>query len=374
MRRSALKVGVLVGCAASMFGCYDILGLGDYKEGSAGGGGGAKATTSSSSQGGGGPTSSSTGSTTSTSTTASTSSTASSSSTGMAGVEDCLNGADDDNDQAIDCADTDCADHGCVDLPVGWDPVALGLGAMAPATCPQGYDVEVYHGFTDITFAPAMCSACQCLNPVAKCTPGQFGSASTTDCSFSIGFAQSGCTNLPVNNSTSFKGLFGTNSATCTPSGGVPGTLPTATWMTEGRACAANGLGAGCAGAECLALVPPSFDICVMHDGDIACPSGFTTRHLLTAEPTVFDDTRGCSPCECVGGSANCSFSTRIFATTNCTGTFTSISNNGTCIAGPSSNSSQPYITSFNPSCPPSGGQPTGEVKAGGAVATFCCP
>lgn len=362
-----------IASAALGLGCEQILGLDEYKEGGAGGGKATTATnstastTSVASAGGGGASSTTTTSGPGTSTASSVSS-----SSGGA-LEDCENGQDDDGDATVDCADPDCADHTCIDLPVGWLPVALGIGPTAPSSCPPGFDVEVYHGSADLTFQPASCSACQCLNPHAVCTPGSFGSSTQANCFNAIGFAQSGCTNLPVNNSTQFLGQAGTSSATCTPSGGVPGTLAPAVWSSEGRACAANGLGGGCTGANCVSVTPTEFHLCVMRDGDIGCPSGFATRHVLTNEPSNLADSRTCSACTCVGGTASCIFKTQVYASADCTGTPTQIANTGTCISGPVSNSSAPFISSFNPSCPPGGGSPIGTVTPAGPVATFCC-
>lgn len=376
--RKSANVALLVVCATMGLGCEQILGLGDYKESNTGGAGGAKATASSSSQGGG-SSASSTSSSSGTTVSGSSTSTGSSSSSGMPGVEDCLNGADDDGDQAIDCADTDCAANECVPtIPMGWTFVALAVAPTAPATCPAGFDNQVFSGFTDLTFDPVPCSACQCGTPTKSCEfqPIEVSSTSST-CGALSAFNQTGCTSYGTIAEMSASAAAPKFKISCTPSGGVPGTAPPPVYSSEALACASNGSGLGCSDAGTCApsISDPAFRQCIMRVGDNACPAAFATeRRIAAANPTTFDDTRTCTACGCGFSVGTCTATTRFYPTSNCTGTaVATLSNTGGCGAVNSAHSSSIYMSTIQGgNCYPGGGDAAGDV-APAAPTTFCC-
>lgn len=270
-------------------------------------------------------------------------SSSSSSSTGGGGSapEDCLNGADDNGDDKIDCADPQCAlDYECVDpAPSGWSTPGLvalyeGSSSQSPPSCPSGMDTKVYAGKAGFN-APASCSSCDCAPPagqdcklVTDLNPSVSGiqamqvsnmpcfQAATQLSTLTVPDPWAGvcihqeslaggqtCNGQPCN--TSVQSTLPTVSGgTCTPTGGAPNG-PAPTWSSAAVACTGSRLGGGCQGGQVCAPKPKApfkAHVCVEQAGDVSCPSGsgYSNKNVYFED---FDDKRDCTACQCGAAS-----------------------------------------------------------------------
>ena len=129
-------------------------------------------------------------------------------------------------------------------------------------------------------------------------------------------------------------------------------------------------------------VAPFNFTACIGKAGDQTCPAPFTKKHLYY---TDFDDTRGCSTCNCdkpVGGL--CDVTINFYSTASCTGTpvVSVVAGQSSCANLPMTN---PTIAgrSGMVTAPPSGAScspisasssVTGVVAARASTeTTFCC-
>jgi len=275
-------------------------------------------------------------------------------------MEDCFNGLDNDGDGLAGCDDPKCAAvTECVDpIPVGWGTygyVLLSEGdPTMPLTCPTYAPSSPYKGVSGLLPGNAACTDCGCDMPTGQqCTltqdlnvgkPGvQFAQVRDKMC----GTAATNIQDLTIPGPAPAWDL--TCTSTDTAPGGVstcPGgacnqsinvDLPT----VSGGMCAANGgalvkqmptwqtaltacggvLAAGCTGGKkCMPkpMAPFNYTACIGKAGDQTCPSPFLKKHLYY---TDFDDTRGCTGCNCnnpVGGI--CQININFYATAGCTG------------------------------------------------------
>jgi hypothetical protein len=272
-----------------------------------------------------------------------TSSTSSTTSTGSGGgaPEDCLNGADDDGDGNIDCADPKCAlDYECVDpAPSGWTAPGLvalyeGSSSQSPPSCPAEMGTKVYGGKTGFN-APASCSPCGCAPPAGQdcklttdLNPSVSGiqamqvsnmpcfQAATQLNTLTVPDPWAGacfhqetlpggqtCNGQPCN--TSVQSTLPTVSGgTCTPTGGAADG-PAPTWSSAAVACTGSRFGGGCQNGRVCAPKPKTpfkSHVCVEQSGDVSCPSGsaYSNKNVYYQD---FDDQRDCTACQC--GSAS---------------------------------------------------------------------
>ncbi len=303
-------------------------------------------------------------------------SSSSSSSTGSM-PEDCTNGADDDQDGLIDCADPDC-DPGftCTSkVPPAWNgPVAFfeGDSASLPG-CTPDHPNEVYTGHTDLVVEPAICSACTCSDPNVICTvqPLSFGDAACVG-GGAVQPLPGQCGVLMAQAAVAYKADPPVaNVGACTASM-VMTTIPPPAWMTGGVACGGGGLGTGCQANEVCSprpVAPFGASLCIYKAGDSQCPPSYPNKH-------VFDDnvvdTRGCGQCTCGVGSGTCNATSKVYSAAMCGGSSTTVPNNGVCTAGAGGVSMDVTVTKSG-SCPPGGGMPTGTVVPGVIKTTVCC-
>ena len=220
------------------------------------------------------------------------------------GVEDCLDGCDNDGDGDIDCADSDCAEYLCVGaFPTGWDgPVGLSLAGALP-DCGAPFDGSGSRSGVEILAVPAASCACTC------------GAAAGGTCSGNLTmqrYTSSDCSGTPTPVQvpmtpacTGGVGTTGSGTATLAPTGGScngTATLTAPPPTTSARAfCEAPRVGGGCGAGVCVPPPPPAdFEprVCVVDVGDVACPSiEYTERHVVfTSE---LDDQRECPSCDC---------------------------------------------------------------------------
>lgn len=310
-----------------------------------------------------------------------------STSSGSSG-EDCTNGSDDDGDDAVDCEDTDCAPvFSCVPVPPdGWSPPqASYLGPGPAAACPQSYPAATYEGVDDLVFSAAACSTCTCSSAVVGCNPTTLAAFMSVNCPGGQALAvdqNQSCADLP-GSSQSVSFAAGAPAAVldsgCVPTGGTVTDAPAPTWETVNKLCAREDpVGAGCEPAHaCMPNVQTAgFQdrLCTSRAGDHPCPPPFNVKRVMFDDDGAVEDHRGCSACECTF-SGTCTGTTTVYSTNNCTGVPASVPNNGTCVNTVSAMNSSQVTTSPSGSCPPSGGEPTGEVTPApnATVTTVCC-
>jgi hypothetical protein len=323
--------------------------------------------------------------------------------------EDCLNGADDDGDAAVDCADTDCkAGYACVtSIPFGWSGYAAlfeGLAAQEPA-CPNLFpSAQPYKGNHTPVQPPHTCSSCSCGPPQGQTCDlpdvitlqnkpcGQTATATgslnvpgnwTGNCYGPEGYEggkTAECNNLPCNTSATSAAPTVTGGS-CAGQGGTP-TKPPVAWAILGKACGEAPFGGGCgSGNVCQPIAQPPFlnGLCIYKGGENSCPPGeFSESHIFYQDVT---DTRDCSSCQCgAPAGSTCKASLSLFSEQFANSCMNKVA---TFDAGSCTNlSGNPGV--FGRSAvitePPSGGscgvtgggQPTGSLTPANAT-TFCC-
>ncbi|WP_281320020.1 hypothetical protein [Polyangium sp. y55x31] len=307
---------------------------------------------------------------------------------GTSGSEDCLDGADNDGDGDVDCADADCTEgFTCVDeAPAGWSYTWAAEGDVVPASCEAGAGAEVL--FTDPAGA-AECSACTCgtLEGAACSTPGLQCHTNTGNCFGNgeswTGAFQNGACAKPTN-------LLGLSiSLSCRLNGTAmvtsPGSCPPSVSDFQNKepfagkiaACGAKTSNGGC-GAGSACAPKPAADtesLCLRQEGEHACPDGFT--QIVSYKNAT--DTRACSACACEPDATCMGGQYRFFDYDMCMagGDNPIAVDSGTCrnVSAPLDSNTwsvQQVPATPSGSCVPTGGAPTGELTPEGAV-TFCC-
>lgn len=237
--------------------------------------------------------------------------------------ENCTNGADDDGDGDVDCADSDCTpDFECIPgLPDGWigpyEISVVDFKAELPA-CESGKDPDVF--FAELE--PPTCAPCECEPPQgegagdgATCSPPQISCyPGSTNCDgdaldWTPGLVDGQChqpQSFHKDSPLSCK-IVGDPQApegvTCTASGGE--LLESDPWKKRIGACTVP-TGDGCDAEQlCAAVSPVGHALCVRREGDTTCPPGpFTAKTLVysaqTGDPAC--EVCTCTP-TCTGGS-----------------------------------------------------------------------
>jgi hypothetical protein len=330
---------------------------------------------------------------------------------GAAGVENCLNGNDDDGDGAIDCADDECAPpaYQCISTaPVGWNGYfSLYLGAPGTVPeCPAAFPSTIpFMGMSGPLGAPASCSMCtcgasqgeacdlpdlitvnekSCPNQAMATSPNNLGVPANWDGScYNVGTAPGGQMNcgalMTEKCNTAVKSAAPTTTGgTCMPSGGEA-MKSAVTWEIAGKACGDAPAGGGCLGGEvCQPASSGSFlsGLCIYKDGEqAACPGApFSEKHVLYADA---EDTRSCAACNCSAPQGGvCSANITVFSDAGCTANPTTFAA-GNCASLGAMNLAVVGRTASGivvtpGSCAPSGGEPIGTVAPITAT-TFCC-
>jgi hypothetical protein len=276
----------------------------------------------------------------------------------------------------------DAISHTCVpETPPGWTgPVALHEGpegTPSPA-CVGDYATTFgeFNGDLDEGMATCSCTCdpaqgIACTSPAGLC----YGSNCTSFCAGTDETVAPGvCKNIAGSASSSVRvtSPLPTQMGSCAPN--PDHTITTPVWGTAAKACggaAASPVGCG-AGDVCVPnAVAPFATMCVVHDGDVACPSSyFGEKHLFHEG---FDDTRACSGCSCGGATSTCGGSV-VFTEGGCNNVLLSTVAAGGC--GPLNSGGSAENARYTPTpsgtCPPSGGALSGAVVETGTK-TFCC-
>jgi hypothetical protein len=181
----------------------------------------------------------------------------------------------------------------CVSTPSGWSPVVL---VAEGASCPAALGAAT--PFVEGPSSPSTTCACACgVHPGNPCTTRPFNMGWDTDdngicLDATPTLAATGACQAVPNQQrfyrTSVGGLSGApaSGAAC-PDRPV---LPPLTFARRGSVCQPTP-------GACLPPPAPT-DMCLRHDGDVACPSDLGVKHLVAAATDV-DDARTCGACGC---------------------------------------------------------------------------
>ncbi len=309
---------------------------------------------------------------------------------GMTGVEECLDGKDNDGDGDADCADDDCtAGFTCVEeAPAGWSYAWTEEADGAPAEpCADGSTPEeLFIGLA----GPAECSACTCGDlqgaacsaPTLSCHPGSTNCGGTAE-DWSGAFQNGAC--AKPTDLLGFTGSLscrqGNPAAVTSPGSCAPSMSDFSNKeLFAGRiyACGAKASGGGCGAGSTCAPKPadPAESLCIRQDGDQACPAGWTEAVQGYKNAT---DMRGCSACACASAATCDGGLFRFYDFNMCMqgGDPTTAVDNTTCrnvsaLLDSITWSIQAIPPMVGGGCAATGGAPTGEVVPEGTV-TFCC-
>jgi hypothetical protein len=223
-------------------------------------------------------------------------------------AEDCFNGIDDDCNGKTDCEDPACTPTTeCVAAP-GATFQAGVEAATATTTCPSNFtggETALNEGLN--VPAATSCSGCSC-SASTSCSISLYSYATAASCTADSGMtggtlvgtlnSSAMCVEPPAGLTAAgyrFSGLTKSDSA-CTASG-TP-TLPTTSWTTQKKFCAANRLGGGCSpGYVCAPKLTQLTDHCVRADGNLACPAGYSAQTDTWYKGMT--DGRACAACGC---------------------------------------------------------------------------
>ncbi|MDI3291463.1 hypothetical protein [Polyangium sp. 15x6] len=288
--------------------------------------------------------------------------------------------------------------------PQSWDgPVALYYGPdFGAPPCPEAAPMFVFEGWPEP--APIPCETCSCDPPLGTCSPPTTWTVSAGPCS-----------DLGVNTNfdapTNWDGSCTANTSiqegkTC---GGVPcvGSLTVSPPMIEEQPCTPHGngdpipgpahftagdafgpFGRACTGAPWPACEqeeekvcvpkPPSFETCIMREGDEPCPEGWPIKHLLYGE---VNDQRECTACTCGAPSGgSCTVFAALHEDTACStlrGSLVITTADPTLCTDLSPSvglaAKSATLLTYEPgTCAPEGGQAVGDLVLLDAR-TFCC-
>jgi hypothetical protein len=230
------------------------------------------------------------------------------------GPEDCWNGADDDCNGQVDCADSACASPAMC-APAG---TMVGVLVADSATCPSGFDesaINLNQGLSD----PG-CTGCTCtVNAATQCSADVYyygtTASATTACNadvapysggVKVGTATYTCTSGPIGQSASMDTPYAWRvapmnvvSGTCT-SHGTSSPVPLA-WGTSVKLCTTTLAGAGCNKGFVCVPTAGSARACG-EKGVTSCPSGSVNETWYTS----YNDARSCDSCGCSVSGASC--------------------------------------------------------------------
>ncbi len=281
----------------------------------------------------------------------------------------------------------------CVEVPDGWQgPVVLWL-ADAEDDAPDCAAlhpnlVAAIDAHAGLSFEDAVCDPCSCDASGVSCATVQLSLYTATDCAPSAecysgvlgGDLCAAATSCGVSAIAGLKynALPGSNGA-CVP---VPETqtptVPPVSWLNAARVCAPDNAPDECEAPEVCLPHPGSGSAlhrpCVYQDlDDLTCPAGFDDKYVIHSGVA---DTRGCSPCDCFG--ATCGPLGLLFTVGNasCGGqTSMPVAGPGQCVnVGDIEGGENGVKWHETPSCPSSGGTPTGSVTATSPTTLCCAP
>jgi hypothetical protein len=108
-----------------------------------------------------------------------------------------------------------------------------------------------------------------------------------------------------------------------------------------------------CAGGVCASAAPKGEELCIMHDGDIACPTGYTKK--ISTGDNAGTDTRKCGACTCTPGASCVSPTITLYEDTACKKAPFTLDVNGSCLPSEAGMAYSAYrYSGVAPGCAPS--------------------
>ena len=292
--------------------------------------------------------------------------------------------------------------------PLEWTaPVLVWWGPESDAPpCPELAPSIGWEGRAGLSAANATCGACSCDAPTGSCSAPDTITANAAACSGSTALHTAfdppaawdgGCTaenavdaGVLCGGTPVVPGVKCVQSITIPPLvmhescaatvQVVPHDKPAVVWSTFARACTSGGNGS-CAMLDetCAPTGPAGFRQCVLHEGDVDCPS-FTPYSDKVVYYLGVDDTRGCSDCACSApAGSTCSATLSIFSDHACGTVLDTASLNAATLLchdvtpgsalGSKSMETATYVAG---KCDATGGQPIGSATAA-EPSTICC-
>ena len=269
----------------------------------------------------------------------------------------------------------------CVEAaPEGWSNPGLrlfGERGQLPSCTEEGFPIEGTSGYEEAVGAPAECG-CSCDYPTELMCPSAHATYYGGEtCASKQQHTDQG----PINCSAFHVGINGQNSATvvadppedvsCTPNAST--TLAPLDFLAPTTLCLPESLGLACGEDSTCFPTAESNTYCIAQAGNIPCPanSRYNDRTVLFEE---FQDARECTECECGSATTECHGSLILFDESDCSGNEIEIPIDDSCVESiPDSFNRSSYVPEeATGSCPPSGGEPTGDIE-GRTPVTVCC-
>lgn len=268
-------------------------------------------------------------------------------------------------DGAIPEPSPSCAPPTCALLapPAGWQLVLLE-SSRADA-CPAGFDSAdlIESPVADVT----ACACSACVTSGTKCATGtsttSFDNGGGSCATPGLAFDASGGNCLNATGTLGKDARIGAPAAivgTCTAAAsGVRANV----MVQAGRVCSRQA--SSCSNTACGA--PASMKACIAAPGDVPCPSGATTKHLLGADFTL-----ACPSCSCSITSATCAGTAAFYPQSNCTGTAVVLTANVCTATASNAFMSTKWVpTVASEKCATAAAAPTATLTA---TQTVCCP
>lgn len=299
--------------------------------------------------------------------------------------ENCINGADDNRDDLIDCADPICATSTTCIAPV---PAADFSGPFAVydgpvhVACTAAFPTFAFDLYAGLDTSAFQCPTCDC-DEICRIHVDEFQDE-TCDTPF-LWFDVDGGECIGANFATNSIQRVGVRPGvtSCFPdeSGGNP-TL--ASFSRVLTVCGTPPVGGGCSDTNLCVANPPDSSgiaarICVATSGNRTCPDGYEDRLSNIFGDQQPSDPRTCTACTCSAPPTGCGGTYSVFSDSACS---VCGGNAGECAQGTPSDgctdvSALPSNSRFRydpaAGCMPSGGDVTGGPPAGTSPWSVCC-
>jgi hypothetical protein len=256
-------------------------------------------------------------------------------------------------------------------LPSGWAFTAGNPNARPACTSDYGTPTDVEEG---LTAGAASCN-CSCSVAPATCSSLVFTAGTNAACNNDTAGQtetySSGCTMLSASITTVGEQVAVTatpQAGGCVPDGGA--VVPPVSYANQGRTCELEAIPGGCDAGVCVPSPAPFFGICVQQAGIVTCPSGYPVQHLVGS---TLNDQRGCDcPCDYEAGS--CGGVVNLYNSNSCGGTAHAVQADGGCTSVTNHTyQSFTYAATQTPgNCTAGQGTPTGDASFADTV-TVCC-
>ena len=259
--------------------------------------------------------------------------------------------------------------------PLGWiGPVSIAKGD-SPESLPScvdpypGNEIARYEGFVDP--GPAECE-CSCGLEAAACQMYAYTGAGT-NCFTNINYGTEGCYALPTPVSAGglYVASYPNGAAACNQEASE--NIPPIPWDAIVKGCTGGYSDESCDTTDRICYNAPAegFEqqICYIAQGDLPCPPD-TDYVEKTVRFSSFDDTRGCTNCQC-GQLSYCLEEYDYYTTADCSGSPAGTVSNAVCQTGVTAAAVEFDFTGA--SCPVlSMSEPEGTAEALDPW-TYCC-